>query len=811
MMGLDAYQTHAFHALELCMKTKNKPLIVFASVAGLLLLIIILAPPIASMLISNTLYDAGADEVSIGDIDFNPLVGTARIHKLVVRKDGRRVITLGHGFINLRITSLFKKQVEIDQIVLTNGYAAILESEEGKFGLRGIEFASETTAETEQTSSTPSEWTFGLHEIDIESVAVRLEAIKTSTTIQADKFVLNKVYTWDKDGISELQAQGRFNQGRFTLNTRLSPLADLPRVTGDLKLEAINLADIHPWIQEYLEGLGGLVSLDSDINIERHSETEWLISLDPDLQLNNLYASTQGFNLESEAINYAGTVNVSINESETAPDINATGNIGASGLHVTSPEAITLAQLGSASIQNINFASPLNISASQISLNDARLLKAESDNTPVVTWGAIEINNARTTTELAHFESVAVNSLGVTLQRRKDGSLYLPLPKTKSQADETEETSKPDREPTDTGTPMGIRIDQLNISNDSQIDFADSSIKPAYSAKVKLRNFSIKNINTSNINQATTIDIGAVINRYAEVSTTGYIKPFMKIPDAKLKTTISGVNLTRISAYAVDRSGYLINNGSMNLESGLQIENNIIDEIIRLKLHNLELAVGDQEKASATDAKLAIGLPAALGLLKDSKDDIKLNLPITGDLTDPNFDFSHAITVVLSKALAKGTTAYAAYALQPWGAALLVKEVAGKMITQVNLDPIIYEPGVNELTDDMALYLEKISGLMKERPGIELKICARATEADRKEMARKILEEKRYLKKDEPTLEQAREVVADNTLITLAEDRMFSIKDILIEQHQIPQDRLQTCLPKLDGNIDAAPMVDLQI
>jgi len=793
------------------MKTKNKPFIVFASIAGLLLLFIILVPPITSMLISSTLHDAGADEVTIGDIDFNPLVGTARIHKLVVRKDGKRVISLGHGFINLRITSLFKKQIEIDQIVLKNGYAAILESEEGKFGLRGIEFSSETTAETEQTSSTPSEWTFGLHEIDIESVDVRLDAIKTSTIIQADKLVLNKVYTWDKDGISELQAQGRFNEGRFTLNTRLSPLAALPRVTGDLRLDAINLADIHPWIQEYLEGLGGLVSLDSKINIERQSETEWLLNLDPDLQLNKLYVSTQGFNFDSEAINFSGRVNFAIDVDKTSPDISATGNIRASSIHVTSPEAITLAQLGSASIQDINFTFPIDISASQISLNDARLLKAESDITPVVTWGAIEINNARTTPELTHLESAAVNSLDVTLKRLKDGSLYLPLPKSKSQSNEAKVASRPDEESAENSKTMGIRIDQLNISRDSQIDFADSSVKPAYSAKVKLKSFSVKNINTSNINQATAIDISAVINRYAEVSTNGYIKPFMEIPDASLKTKISGVNLTRISAYAVDWSGYLINNGSMNLESDLKIENNIIDETIRLKLHNLELEVGDQEKASATDAKLAIGLPAALSLLKDSKDDIKLNLPVTGDLTDPNFDFSHAITVVLSKALTKGTTAYAAYALQPWGAALIVKDVAGKLVTQVSLDPIFYEPGVIELKSDMALYLEKISGLMKERPGVELNICASATEADRKAMARIILDEKRYLKKDEPTLEQAREVVADDILITLAEDRMFSIKDILIEQHEIPQHRLQTCLPKLDANIDAAPMVDLQI
>ena len=118
------------------MQVNKKPLIIVASILGTIALLVILTPPVTSMLLTNALYEAGADQVELGDVDINPLVGTARVHNLVVRKDGSRVLALDYGYVNLRILSLFSKKLEIDQVVLKQGYVDLLESEPGVFGIR---------------------------------------------------------------------------------------------------------------------------------------------------------------------------------------------------------------------------------------------------------------------------------------------------------------------------------------------------------------------------------------------------------------------------------------------------------------------------------------------------------------------------------------------------------------------------------------------------------------------------------------------------------------------------------------------------
>jgi hypothetical protein len=839
------------------MKINNKPLIVLASIISILALLIILTPPIASMVLTYSLYEAGADEVVLGDVDINPLVGTARVHDLQVRKEGSRVLEVGFAYINLRMLSLFNKKLEIDEVILEKGYADIIESPAGVFGLRGLQFPAAPEAETQTEESPPSEWAFGVHGISVASTTLRLQAIKTTSTLRVDKLNLNKVYSWDKEGISELSTQGRFNQGRFSLETSLSPLARLPKVTGSLQFDALDLADIHPWIQDQLQELGGLVTLDSKIDISRLSETEWLVKLSPALNTTGLSIVHPEFSVQSQAIEYSGepSLNLTLSEdsmklalqdqglltiqgtsanaaqhviqagelswsgtytvkmtgADTDPEVMATGDIKLSELAVDGPEAVHLAKIRSTTISEATFELPMTINAAMIAVQDASLLQVSESKYPIASWDSVNIQKVAVTPELVHLNKVSVNQLGVHLTRMKNGDLHLPLAASDSPSPTKSDATDAEASAEKVTKAIGIRIDQLNIAKGSLVEFEDKSINPAYSAKVVFSKFSIGNINSSNINQAASLDISATINRYAQVSSKGHIKPFMDIPDAQIQTSLSGVNLTRVNPYSKQYSGYQVKNGSMNLDSDLKIQNSNIDETIKLKLKNLELEVFDKEKAAETDASLAIGLPAALGLLKDSNDDIKLNLPIKGDLKDPKFDFSDAIRVVLGKALTKASTTYVAYALQPWGAALLVKDVAGKMVTQVNLDPVVYEPASIESPENTTLYLKKISELMRSRPGIELKICGQATEADRMMLATRAIEEKRYLRKGEPTLEQARELIQDSALIDLAEERMFAIKDILIEQQQIPQDRLQTCLPKLDANVEALPRVDLKI
>ena len=69
--------------------------------------------------------------------------------------------------------------------------------------------------------------------------------------------------------------------------------------------------------------------------------------------------------------------------------------------------------------------------------------------------------------------------------------------------------------------------------------------------------------------------------------------------------------------------------------------------------HDAEVAPADAEIMERFEQQLRVPLPTALAVLKDSKNKIKLKVPITGDITDPTFNFTDAFNQALVKGMTK--------------------------------------------------------------------------------------------------------------------------------------------------------------
>jgi len=263
------------------------------------------------------------------------------------------------------------------------------------------------------------------------------------------------------------------------------------------------------------------------------------------------------------------------------------------------------------------------------------------------------------------------------------------------------------------------------------------------------------------------------------------------MPDVDLEVSIHSIDLPRLSPYSRDYAGYDIKTGSMDIDSQLKIVDSQINDRIKLTLYKIAIEISEQEKAAKTDSSLSIGLPAALSMMKDSKGNIRLDLPIEGDLNDPQFNFGPVIRSALAKALTQASTAYLTYAIQPYGVALLVTKIAGKMVTHVNFDPLVFELGTTTPPEALHDYLEKISNVMKNRPALDLTICGIATQEELKTLS----------KTAKP----------GEALLDLASARAFAIKDLLIEKYGIEERRLLVCRPEIDEKPEARPRVEISI
>ena len=224
------------------------------------------------------------------------------------------------------------------------------------------------------------------------------------------------------------------------------------------------------------------------------------------------------------------------------------------------------------------------------------------------------------------------------------------------------------------------------------------------------------------------------------------------------------------------------------------------------------------------ERQLKVPLPTALAVLKDSENKIKLDVPITGDITDPKFSFTDAFNQALVKGMTKAAVSYLKYIFQPYGTMMTVVELgimAGKKITAVRLDPVFFDPGSDTISDNAVPYLERVAELMKTRPQIRIKVCGLATEGDKgnqKETSgKKEPEQTTAVEKspDAPEVEtypeQLQPLTVDEQLGKLAQQRAAGIKEYLVKNHGIEDDRLLVCLPEYDAREKATPRVELLV
>jgi outer membrane protein OmpA-like peptidoglycan-associated protein len=249
--------------------------------------------------------------------------------------------------------------------------------------------------------------------------------------------------------------------------------------------------------------------------------------------------------------------------------------------------------------------------------------------------------------------------------------------------------------------------------------------------------------------------------------------------------------------------------GQLNTDSKLKIENGKLDGSNKLAINNLEIKPANTEKSDKLNAELSMPLDSALSLLRDKNDDIKLDLPLTGDINKPDFDISGVINKALGNALKKSSLAYLTLALQPYGSLIAIANLAKNAANQVNLNPIEFSPGSSALNQTASDYVTKLSTVLTDRPQLRLKLCGYTTQNDKIALSvpvTKTANDATIVKTD-----VKKNPVSDKDLQVLANTRAEAIKDSLISAHKIEASRLFICKPEIDDKPDAKPRVEITL
>lgn len=114
--------------------------------------------------------------------------------------------------------------------------------------------------------------------------------------------------------------------------------------------------------------------------------------------------------------------------------------------------------------------------------------------------------------------------------------------------------------------------------------------------------------------------------------------PFNPTSNTDLILRFKNINLKNVTPYSVKFLGYEIDDGRLNVNLNYKIKNSILNASNSLNFDNLTLG----REIPSKDA-VSLPLKLAISILKDSNNQIDVDLPIWGDLNSPEFSYASIV------------------------------------------------------------------------------------------------------------------------------------------------------------------------
>jgi uncharacterized protein involved in outer membrane biogenesis len=310
-------------------------------------------------------------------------------------------------------------------------------------------------------------------------------------------------------------------------------------------------------------------------------------------------------------------------------------------------------------------------------------------------------------------EEVGINQPTVHLVIDRDGVTNIKklLPPAAKASPPPSQTKK--------GPPPSIAIKIVKVLKGTAT-FEDESISPAVQTGLFDLTGTVKGLSSKQVARAE-VDLSGKIDKVAPLKIAGTINPLTEDAFTNLTIKFDNVDLTTATPYTGKYVGYPIRKGKLFLDLVYKVSQKQVEAENKVAVD--QLTFGDK-----TDSPDAISLPVtlAVALLKDRNGRIDLDLPIRGDLKDPDFKYGKAVWSTLGNLLTKMVAS-------PF--ALMGKLVPGGGDGE-ELQHLTFEPGSTVIAPTE---MKKIDALMKgleERPGLRLEITGTADSArDRQAVA----------------------------------------------------------------------------
>ncbi|WP_418185662.1 DUF748 domain-containing protein [Aliarcobacter vitoriensis] len=293
--------------------------------------------------------------------------------------------------------------------------------------------------------------------------------------------------------------------------------------------------------------------------------------------------------------------------------------------------------------------------------------------------------------------------------------------------------------------PFRFVLGPVDIKN-MTFDFEDKNLPIPFKTTISKLNGTVSEVKNK-ANSTSNLEVKGVVDEYGIATITGVVNPnnIKILTDVNMK--FKNIAMKSFTPYTAKFVGREIKDGKLELD----LNYNITQSNLKAKNNILIKKIVLGEKIESPDA-ISLPLDLAIALLEDSSNTIDINLPVSGNVDDPQFSIGSIVWKAFLNLMTKAVTS-------PFSLIGSLFNFSEEEIKSVN-----FELNESEITPIQQETLDKIAIILKEKDEFAIKISATFNEKKEKEsVGKKRVENiKEYLIKDKSINEK--QVIIDSNI-----------------------------------------------
>jgi outer membrane protein OmpA-like peptidoglycan-associated protein len=350
-----------------------------------------------------------------------------------------------------------------------------------------------------------------------------------------------------------------------------------------------------------------------------------------------------------------------------------------------------------------------NLAVARFSITDRTRFES------MLSWKSLEFNRLALDVEptAVKIAEIVWQEPAVQMVVEPDGRLNFSHLLAGQLSDETPAKKRRDekQQPSNPAAPVAVTIDQVKLVS-AAATYRDLSIEPFVQTGITQLSGTLKGLSSKQVAKAD-VDLAGKVDNAALVQISGKINPLSEDAFTDLVITLGGMDLTPAGPYSRKYVGYALSKGKLSLDLKYKVAQKLLEAENLVLVDQLTFG----EKTDSPDAT-SLPVPLVVALLQDRQGRIEIDLPIRGDLNDPDFKYGGVVISALLNLLGKVVAS-------PF-------TLIGKLVpdggSEEDLQFIQFQPGSATLLPDEVKKLDVLAKALEERQGLRLEVTGTADE-----------------------------------------------------------------------------------